>query len=491
MDDSVINPNDPNVKIAGETAAELAHIAKEIYKTSFELAEENKTLSLFRKLDKIIMGAVTNIYQITQQVADIIATDAGYQAVAIYLMEDEAQLHRVGLSKTELVIKNQDLIERQIFQNDIKSSDEHNVIAMSVRERKIQIISGFETLSSENGLDRSPDKIEENIEIKSLLIFPFKIRSKPLGAIVIGVRENREAISQFQIELAERLVDAVGIGIDNAILYQELSEANEHLKEVDKLKDEFVSLASHELRTPMTAIKSYLWMALSGEGGELNEKLRRYIQRSYNSVDRLIKLVNDMLNISRIESGRLIIHIISCNIEDLIREVLEDIGPRASELGLSLIFNHPDSMPNVLADPDKIKEVIYNLVGNSMKFTQKGGKIIVTVVEKVNMVEISIKDNGMGIAAEDLPKIFQKFGIIPGTYPPNQAVSGTGLGLYLCRSLVEMHGGKVWASSDGKGLGTTFTFTLKAFNQDDLNFFTEKYKQTPQPTTGLLNEQVK
>jgi signal transduction histidine kinase len=337
------------------------------------------------------------------------------------------------------------------------------------------------------------------------IIIPLRIKNEIIGLLVFGEKLSGDVYASSDIQVLETFAPEAAVAIENARAYEEirrfnvtlrdevdratkeLQQKNEQLKELDRLKDDFVSVASHELRTPMTAIKSYLWMALAGQGGPLNEKQMYYIQRGYSSVDRLIKLVNDMLNISRIDSGRLTIQVQSVNIVQLVREIVEEVIPRATELGVSVVIEEQGAIPEVLADPDKIKEVVYNLIGNSMKFTSSGGKISVSFVQKENIIEITVKDTGAGIASEDLSKLFQKFGILPGSYVTNQPTLGTGLGLYICKSLIELHGGKVWAVSEGKGKGATFTFSLKVFNQEDLNKFNEKYGQQSQTNVGLIH----
>jgi signal transduction histidine kinase len=259
----------------------------------------------------------------------------------------------------------------------------------------------------------------------------------------------------------------VAIAIERAQLYEDLKDANERLKEVDKLKDEFVSVASHELRTPMTAIKSYLWMALAGKGGDLSEKQKYYLDRAYNSCDRLIKLVNDMLNISRIESGRMSFTFADVDMITLVEDTFAEVKPRADELGLNLILTKPEqALPHVIADTDKIKEVVINLIGNSLKFTPPGGNITVNFEISKDMVVTHVSDNGAGIVADDMSKLFSKFGLLEGSYTNNRNVSmGTGLGLYICKNIVEIHNGKIWAYSAGKGKGSTFSFSLPFFNE--------------------------
>lgn len=488
MDNTRKTTDDQNLKTISDTPTDLAHITQEMYKKNFQLAETNKTLSLLRKIDEIILTSVNDKYQLSQKVADIAAADAGFKLVVIYLIEEKNTLNKIAYSNTEYGLKLYKKLEINPFPDTIKLTEDNNPVVKAIKEKEIIITEEVRSILYPNVLGEILYKVEELNEMKSTIICPLKTRNELLGVLIVNIGETKDSISQFQKDLIERLGDIIGIAVDNALLYKELKEANERLKQLDRLKDDFVSVASHELRTPMTAIKSYLWMTLAGQGGALNEKQTKYVQRAYNSADRLIKLVNDMLNISRIDSGRLSVHIQSIKIQDLTREIIDEISPRAVELGINLEIDINSQIPDVMADPDKIKEVLYNLIGNSLKFTENGGKITVSFVQKNDIVEISIIDNGAGIDVENLPKMFQKFGILPGSYVTNQPTFGTGLGLYICRSLIELHGGKIWAKSDGKGKGATFSFTLKVFNQDDFIKFQKEYNQSINQNLGLIHE---
>ena len=316
----------------------------------------------------------------------------------------------------------------------------------------------------------------------------------PEVSVAIRNAKSYTAISQFNRTLKEEVEKATTeLQTANDHLRAsnvQLQTANDKLKELDRLKDDFVSVASHELRTPMTSIKSYLWMPLASQGGVLSEKHRYYVQRAYNSVDRLIKLVNDMLNISRIESGRLTVQMQSVQIDQVVQDILEEVQQRAQELGVTLSLVPCSELPSVLADPEKIKEVLYNLVGNSLKFTPQGGTITVSFARKEQMVEATVHDTGAGIASENLPKLFQKYGILPGSYVTNQPTFGTGLGLYICRSLIELHGGTIRATSEGKGMGTTVTFSLKVYSDDALQEFQAHHPQPAEEQIGLVHTQL-
>lgn len=356
----------------------------------------------------------------------------------------------------------------------------------------------------DNETDESVKQLMRKLNVS--LIFPLTVGQKVQGVLLLAEKKSGDVYSDQDLKVLEIFGPEIAVAIENAKAYEEiksfnitlskevqeatkdLRDANTKLQALDKLKNDFVSVASHELRTPMTAIKSYLWMALNGRGGPLTEKQLYYLNRSYNSVDRLIKLVNDMLNISRIESGRISLEKKPVLLVNLAREVMEEVLPRAEELGIAVVVENEDKLPQVFADGDKIKEVFFNLIGNSLKFTPRGGKITVSFITRDGMVEVQITDTGRGIRAEDLPKLFQKFGLISGSYTTNQPVSGTGLGLYICKAIVEMHNGWIRAYSKGDGLGATFVFALPVFQSSFANV--QSVPNTPQDTIGLIHTQI-
>jgi len=194
--------------------------------------------------------------------------------------------------------------------------------------------------------------------------------------------------------------------------------------------------------------------------GQLSpEDLKRYLSRAYISVERLINLVNDMLNISRIESGRIALKLSEVNLNELVNEVTEEVGVKAQEKGIRVIGLNKQ-IPKVLADRDKIHEVFLNLIGNSLKFTQAGGTITVDFYEKYPYVFCSVRDTGVGISPENMSRLFAKFGRLENSYVAVAESGGTGLGLYISKSIVNLHKGQITAQSPGLGNGTTFTFSL-------------------------------
>ncbi len=317
--------------------------------------------------------------------------------------------------------------------------------------------------------EKSSGNIYTDEEINLLEIFA------PEAAIAMQNALSYEEIIQFnsklQKEVEKATTDMKAIAEDmykkNSELNRvstQLAEANTKLKDLDHLKDEFVSLASHELRTPMTAIKSYLWMFLQYNATELDPKERQYIERAYEATDRLITLVNDMLNVSRIESGRMNILFMPVDLLKLVKEVTEELNPTAIKQNVAFAIDSMENLPPVSGDQNKIREVITNLVGNSLKFTPPGGTITIKMTKDNEMVVVDVIDTGKGIEKDDLAKLFQKFGTVGNNYLTKTNTQGTGLGLYISKSIVELHGGRIWVKSEGENKGTTFSFTLKIAN---------------------------
>ncbi len=439
----------------------------------------NAVAALWR-LEKIILDTL-NFNDVVQKIVDSLLVELGYlnlgyRVIILALVDEEKKiLRRISYSHTQEGVSAIGSLGIPFDKIEIPLSITDNLCIQALNTKQPVITHNVADVFYPIFKTEDIKPIQERIGIKTTMIYPILSKGNALGVLIFSLIKNEYEVSKEEKDMLAGFTDVVAIAVQNSSLYtslqqtsQDLQIANSQLQQLDKLKDEFVSVASHELRTPMTAIKSYLWMVLAGRGGDFTEKQKYYLQRSYDSVDRLIKLVNDMLNISRIESGRLTIDMSNMDIQKLAQEVVEEVIPRAQELGLTVSIESVDSLPEVFADRNKIKEVLFNLIGNSLKFTPIGGTIIVSFQQKDSMIEVKVKDTGKGIAPEDISKLFQKFAMLPGSYVTNQPVAqGTGLGLYICRSIIELHKGKIWAESEGIGKGTSFMFTLQVFDPNN------------------------
>jgi PAS domain S-box-containing protein len=226
--------------------------------------------------------------------------------------------------------------------------------------------------------------------------------------------------------------------------------------EADQAKSEFISTVSHELRTPMTAIKGYTDLLSGGAVGPLNDNQKHFLSVIKNNTDRLIALINDLLDISRIETGRIRFEPAPVKVGEIIADVVEAMAARAQARGLALTYEVDAGLPEVMGDRGRLYQVLTNLVGNAINYTPEGS-ITVEATIAGTAVQVSIRDTGVGIAPEDMSHIFDRF--YRADDPVVQEASGTGLGLPIVKMFVEMHGGRVWVDSK-RGEGSTFTFIL-------------------------------
>ncbi len=241
-------------------------------------------------------------------------------------------------------------------------------------------------------------------------------------------------------------------------LAKDLRKANEQLKELDKRKSEFVSLASHELRSPLTAIKGYASMLLDGSFGTITESAQSAVRKIFESSNRLVTIVEDFLTISRIEQNRLAYNFTSFDFKDLVQKIVEDMRGTAQKKGLAYSFEH-DTQARfmVRADSGKLAQVISNLIDNAIKYTPEGS-VIVKLTTYKNLLRLSVADTGVGMSQETKEKIFSKFTRADNAHEIN--VTGAGLGLFIAKKLVEAHNGRIWAESAGEGKGSTFYVEL-------------------------------
>jgi len=254
------------------------------------------------------------------------------------------------------------------------------------------------------------------------------------------------------------LIRSIKIEVERKNQLQEMSnrlaQANDQLRKLDNAKSEFISIASHQLRTPLTAIKGFISLILEGSYGKINAEIKDVLNKVYLSNERLIELVEDLLNLSRIESGRMEYKFEKINLGEVCQEIYDTFVLRAKEKNLDLdLVLDKNLMMEAVTDRNKIREVISNLVDNGLKYTLKGGvKIKLTEIEE--KIQIAIIDTGIGVPEEEIPYLFSKFS--RGKDISRLNAGGTGLGLHVGKKMIEALGGRIWVQSAGTNLGSTF-----------------------------------
>lgn len=310
------------------------------------------------------------------------------------------------------------------------------------------------------------------------LAIPLELNGQLLGLVLLSEKKSDESYSESDLELLEAM-SAQGI---SAIQKAKLFEG-------DQLKSEFVSIASHELLTPISAMEGYLSMILDENMGTIDPQARGYLEKVYSSAHRLATLVKDLLSVSRIDSGKIKIEQQQLDIGKLIAESVDQLRFKAQEKGLELVYETADNetakeargkapsrktLPQVWADPDRTTEILVNLIGNAIKYTPSGRVTINAEAESedkpaslsTQCVRISVQDTGLGMSREAQSHLFEKFYRV--ATPETSGIQGTGLGLYITRSMVEKMGGSI-ALQSTPGQGSTFSFTLPVFQIDNIS----------------------
>jgi len=290
---------------------------------------------------------------------------------------------------------------------------------------------------------------------RAVLSVPLLREDEIIGSLIL-IRKIPGEFSAEIVELLNTFATQSALAIQNARLFREIEDKSRQLEVASQHKSEFLANMSHELRTPLNAIIGFSEVLSERMFGELNEKQDEYLKDIYSSGQHLLSLINDILDLSKIEAGRMELELADFSLPAAIDNALTLVRERASRHGIRLGSAIDDRVGMIRGDERKVKQVLLNLLSNALKFTPEGGRIDVRAAMNDRMAEISVADTGVGIAPEDQEAIFEEFRQV-GT--ADKKVEGTGLGLALSRKFIELHGGRIWVKSQS-GEGSTFSFTL-------------------------------
>jgi len=392
--------------------------------------------------------------------------DAGYESLwkarAARVSQDFDRLRGLLLTRQETKLHLKAVAEFALYQSLVGSLG-------SGVDRRTAAVSGLEprlaATRSERALDRLQDATRASLEHSEqrarrlerrtwhavMIALPASVVLALLGAGVIAVRMTRSLrrLSVATTQVVEgSFVAPVGVEGRDEIgrLAQAFNRMGERLREADRMKEEFFSHISHELRTPLTSVREAATLLRDEVPGVLAPKQARLVEIIAASTDRVLRLVNEILELSRLRAGLLAIDRRNVDIGNLVHRALEQVRPQAEARGLRMESNGAIDGARVLGDEERLLQVLVNLLGNAIKFTPPGGAVRLGVTAGTDRVEVAVEDTGVGIPPEALPRVFERYWQARGTR------AGTGLGLAIVKSIVEMHGGRVQAhSSEGKG----------------------------------------
>lgn len=443
----------------------IQRVNQELYKRNAELRARNKTLALLRKLDEISL-ATLSVADMAKQMAGAVAKEFGYDLATVSVVEEEDKTLRwLALASSVPWI---DGVIKDIDPKSLSLPLTNNLApALALEKRSIYYADHPAAVYPETLVKRltEADQSPEVEEVKHTVLFPLRFGQQVLGLLTLSSSRPLQETSQYERESVGGIVGLVSLAMYKAKIYEDLQEttaqlgeANEQLKDLDKAKSEFLSIASHQLYTPLTALRGYLSMLQEGDFGQLPEKQAPIVDILEKSANRLITLIKNLLDVSRIEAGRLELKLESINLGEMGKQLVQDLLPNAMAKQLSLQFHEPAGpIAHIVADRERIRQVMLNFVDNAIKYTPQG-KVDVSVEQQGESVVFSVKDTGKGLKPEEIRRLFTKFTRLGGS--DRLHTEGTGLGLYVAQQIVREHHGEVKAESDGPSQGSTFSMRL-------------------------------
>lgn len=440
---------------------DLEHITQEMYRRNKELADTNRTLSLLRTIDSLVLESRDSIKVLAAQITEAIAGSTEYPLVAIYGASSLGtdKLETYGLSTRGGLTLDEGLL------TDIKPNSKHQWYAHKEKSRLVSI-SRVTPKELALYLGCSSDTAEKlkALSVQSVYVAKLVARDNLVGVLIVGSAGHITDFETPDLDLLERLAEAVGLALDNKLLFEENQEvlqqirkANHRLKELDATKDEFISMASHQLRTPLTSIKGYLSMVLEGDVGPLNKKERDMVQTAFDSAERMVFLIADLLNVSRLQSGKFVIENKPTDLSKMIEAQVDQLQEAAKNHHLTLTYDKPENFPTLSVDETKIQQVVMNFMDNAIYYTPSGGSITVKLEATAKEIIYTVIDTGLGVPKAEQPHLFAKF------YRAGNArkmrPDGTGLGLFMAKKVILAQGGAIiFKSTEGKG--STFGFSF-------------------------------
>jgi signal transduction histidine kinase len=433
-----------------------ASLAESLYKQNKEITGKNKTLSILRKLYEISILTLGS-QDLAVKISQTIQSNFGFDLVGVLRYDSSTgELKPLALESSEKLRK-LDINSKSYATKSTLQVGQSAFLSHVISARDIGYAQDLGDVWGSLVGPATLKDIQSQSHIKSSVALPLIIQDEVIGILILSINRLYQDLGDFEKESIRNFVNVIAVALDKALLYEQLKVNNQQLKIMDQARAEFISIASHQLRTPPATIKWYLAAVISGDFGDLSPKVKEALIKAQLTNNGLITLIDDMLNASRIERGQMEFLYEETDVEPLIQQSVIDLTPQATMRKLFLDYSKPATeIPKILADREKLKQVISNLIDNAIKYTKQGG-VTVKFESDGNNLLIKVTDTGKGLEPGEAATIFQKYG--RGKDAKKHA-SGLGLGLYVAKIISEHHRGRVSAESPGPGKGTTFTVTL-------------------------------
>ncbi len=459
---SEIKKQSPTSKAGNQVQSDdPATLAANLYKQNVEISGKNKTLSLLSKLYEISILTLSP-KDIAERVSHTVQTDLSLELVGIFLFNrDKDELQPLAFASSERLEKVQSQFGVAFGSINIPTKQVaflHNVIL----SKSVGYSESLKEVWGSIVPHEMLNELSSQGHVKSTITHPLIIQSEVIGVLLLSLNRPQNDLVDYEKETISNFINVIAVALDKALLYEQVKIANEQLKALDKARAEFISIASHQLRTPPSTIKWYLNSVLAGDFGPLSEELKAALQRTNVTNEAQISTIDDLLNASRIERGKLEFFFEKNDLKPVVAALVEQLQPLAQMKKMNIVYRPPsEALPEIMMDKEKVRQIINNMIDNAIKYS-KQGDIVVELKKDAEHLIVSVTDQGKGIAPEDVAKLFQKYS---RGHDSVTHATGLGLGMYVAKVIVEQHHGKIWVESPGVGKGSTFLFSLPINSQ--------------------------
>lgn len=447
---------------------DLEHITQEMYRRNKELVDTNRTLSLLRTVDNLVLDAHYSLVELSSRIVTAVTDLTDYEFIAL--------LGQHSLLSNKLEVYGWSVNKQLQVDGDITIPPKLGIHTntpwfKSAKKTKLLHIKNFASERAARIFGCTTEEVaafHQKIPLSSLFLIKLTIRQKLVGVLVVGSTHLVSTEAEINSDLLERLGEAIGVALDNKMLFEEnqrvalqLRKSNAKLKALDEAKDEFISMASHQLRTPLTAVKGYLSMVLDGDTGPVKKNQKELTQHAFDGAQRMVYLIADLLNVSRMQTGKFVIENQPTYLPEVVEGEVAQLKEQITNREITLTYHKPEHFPTLNLDETKVRQVIMNFLDNALYYTPKGGKVDAALQATNDSVTFTVTDNGVGVPKAIQHHLFSKF------YRADNArkmrPDGTGLGLYMAKKVIVAQGGTIiFKSEEGKGSIFGFSFPRKS-----------------------------
>ena len=443
--------------------ADLAHVNQEIYRRNLELHQTNKMLALLEAIDKLVLESDMPLKPLCMQLAErvMLGTESPFVAILGHMGAHADKVEMYGWATNSLAIPMADsFIQTLTLRTDSPWFHGRDSI-------KFINLEAVDDAYIARFCERSPEEVQairQQLNFQTATCIKLTVRRRLVGLMIIGGNELQRQPDDFTQALYMRLAEATGIAIDHKMLFEEnqrvleqLEETNSKLKVLDRAKDEFISMASHQLRTPLTSVKGYISMVLEGDVGAVSESQKKLLTEAFSSAQRMVYLIGDFLNVSRLQTGKFVLEPKPANLATMVEEEIGQLLATAARREITINYKKPEHFPTLTIDETKIRQVIMNFIDNAIFYSKPHSTVEVHLVSTDKDVRFEVVDHGIGVPEAERHKLFAKF--YRASNAREARPDGTGIGLFMAKKVVVAHQGTIIFETE-ENVGSTFGFSL-------------------------------